>query len=145
MKGADSLYTVTRNCINCGKEFETQLKEIRRGKGKYCSLRCAGHAGGKAFHAKYDIRGMNNPNYKDGNWQSRKYQYKLNYRRRHPEAAKAHDIVRNAVRHGRLIKQPCHICGSTINVHAHHEDYSKPLDVIWLCDKCHRIRHGATG
>lgn len=144
MKGVDSLYTVTRNCINCGKEFETQLKEIRRGKGKYCSLRCAGHAGGKAFHAKYDIRGMNNPNYKDGNWQSRKYQYKLNYRRRYPEAAKAHDIVRNAVRHGRLIKQPCHICGSTINVHAHHEDYSKPLDVIWLCDTCHRIRHGAT-
>lgn len=138
------MLTVTRKCLTCGKEFGVPLKEIRRGKGKYCSLQCAGRAGGIAFHAKYDQRGLNNPNYKDGNWQSRKYQYKLNYRKRHPDAAKAHDVARNAMRYGRLIKQSCQICGKSKNIHAHHEDYSKPLEVIWLCDRCHRIMHGAT-
>ena len=25
--------------------------------------------------------------------------------------------------------------------HAHHEDYSKPYDVVWLCPPCHRNLH----
>ncbi len=27
-------------------------------------------------------------------------------------------------------------------VHAHHHDYSKPLDVEWLCKDCHWQQHG---
>ena len=48
---------------------------------------------------------------------------------------KARQAVTNAVRDRRLIKQPCP-CGET-KVQGHHEDYSKPLDVEWLCTKCH--------
>lgn len=39
-----------------------------------------------------------------------------------------------------LIPQPCEVCGSEI-VDAHHDDYSKPLDVRWLCPLHHRRLH----
>jgi ribosomal protein S27AE len=51
-------------------------------------------------------------------------------------------LVGNAVRNGRLTKEPCLFCGEE-KVHAHHRDYSKPLDVIWLCPKCHNRLHAA--
>ncbi|KKL87413.1 hypothetical protein LCGC14_1934930 [marine sediment metagenome] len=66
---------------------------------------------------------------------------KSNKRRRakHPEKSKAHSAVQHALRTGRLTKEPC-FCGET-EVEGHHEDYNKPLDVIWLCRKCHLYKH----
>ena len=61
-------------------------------------------------------------------------------RARHPEWVKAHRAVRNALRNGTLHKKPCEICGASF-VHAHHPDYSKPLEVIWLCPLHHRQVH----
>ena len=62
-----------------------------------------------------------------------------------PEARAAHVILGNAVRDGR-IKKPsqCSRCGKverSRKIHAHHEDYAKPLDVIWLCSQCHADTH----
>lgn len=42
-------------------------------------------------------------------------------------------------RRGKLVPQPCEICGSEQNIEKHHEDYSKPLEVQWLCRPCHLI------
>lgn len=53
---------------------------------------------------------------------------------------KAHNAVFTAVRSGRLTRQPCLRCGEEKTV-AHHEDYSRPLDVMWLCQPCHVKRH----
>jgi hypothetical protein len=53
----------------------------------------------------------------------------------------AHKAVEGAIRRGHMTKAPCERCGHAINVHAHHEDYGKPLDVVWLCPPCHRQRH----
>jgi hypothetical protein len=53
-----------------------------------------------------------------------------------PEDAK----VAKAVAAGTLIPQPCVHCGAR-RAHAHHEDYSRPLDVIWLCARCHAAHH----
>ena len=53
---------------------------------------------------------------------------------------KAHNMVRNAVKTGKLVRQPCCRCGNPKTV-AHHEDYDKPLDVMWLCQVCHTQRH----
>jgi ribosomal protein S27AE len=62
-------------------------------------------------------------------------------RRDHPEKYKARSKVGNALRDGKLIKLPCEGCGETEKVQAHHDDYSKPLDVRWVCTKCHSKTH----
>jgi len=62
------------------------------------------------------------------------------YRGRNPEKYKAHGLVSTALSRGKLKKKPCELCGSS-NVEAHHNDYSKPLEVRWLCPKHHAIIH----
>ena len=71
---------------------------------------------------------------------ARARQVTIRWRTEHPDAYKAHVAVGNAVRDGKLKKKPCAICG-TDKVHAHHQDYAKPLDVKWLCAKCHHRVH----
>jgi len=51
---------------------------------------------------------------------------------------KARAMVGQAIRAGRLFSQSCQTCGAE-KTQAHHKDYSKPLLVVWLCGKCHRI------
>jgi hypothetical protein len=63
------------------------------------------------------------------------------WRIRNPLKHAAHRSVAAALRNGKLIKQPCQICGSLI-VQAHHEDYAKPLKVVWLC-KPHHVKADA--
>lgn len=63
------------------------------------------------------------------------------YREKFPERRKARVIVGHAIRDGKLTKQPCEGCGTAKRVHAHHEDYNKPLEVRWLCAKCHGLEH----
>jgi len=53
----------------------------------------------------------------------------------------AHNAVARAIKSGLLTRLPCQMCGTTNNVHAHHDDYSLPLDVMWLCPIHHRARH----
>jgi len=60
--------------------------------------------------------------------------------KRYPEKYKAHYIVSYEIQKGSLKKQPCEVCGEII-VQAHHDDYSKPLEVRWLCPKHHRMLH----
>lgn len=57
--------------------------------------------------------------------------------KRNPEKKRAHNQVYRALRDGRLHREPCEVCGSTEKVQAHHDDYSKPLDVRWLCSRHH--------
>ena len=48
----------------------------------------------------------------------------------------------NAVRDGKVEKSThCYYCGSTDKIQGHHFDYSRPLDVTWLCLSCHRKTH----
>ncbi len=60
---------------------------------------------------------------------------------RDPEKMKVRTMVRAAIRRGEL-KRPSHCerCNRPAR-EAHHEDYSKPLDVIWLCFRCHGLVH----
>jgi hypothetical protein len=64
------------------------------------------------------------------------------YNRRHAGEIKlaARWAVHNAVKRGSLKRQPCIVCSSG-EAEAHHSDYSKPLDVDWLCRKHHALWH----
>jgi len=75
---------------------------------------------------------------KRGNRQTKEDRAK--YKNAWPEKYKAHCAVNNAVRDGRLKKEPCEKCGRT-DVHGHHDDYNKPLSVRWLCPPCHSKQH----
>lgn len=55
---------------------------------------------------------------------------------------KARTLTGQAIKRGHLIKQPCQQCGA-FDVQAHHHDYSKPLDIVWLCKPCHLAEHTA--
>ena len=54
---------------------------------------------------------------------------------------RAHSKVARAVRNGDIIPKPCEVCGETEGIHAHHDDYTKALEVRWLCVKHHRQHH----
>jgi len=62
------------------------------------------------------------------------------WRREDSRRTAAHSAVGRAIRTGDLVRQPCVRCGEAKSL-AHHEDYDKPLDVMWLCQPCHKQRH----
>lgn len=87
----------------------------------------------REYYSRYDQERYKRPERRQAS-----QRYLTLYRQRNPEKYIAHNAVNNALRDGRLIKQPCTYCGSTVRVEGHHSDYSKPLDVTWVCFKCHR-------
>ena len=105
---------MARACRKCRTMFDPTLRQIRR--GDYLCRTCS----------RTDKR----------EW-ARAQKKK---RTRKPEVRRAHTAVWNELRQRRIKKQPCAVCGAA-RVDSHHEDYSKPLEIIWLCRAHHQQRH----
>ena len=58
------------------------------------------------------------------------------WRLKNKEKRSAHNAVFVRLKNGTLKKKNCEVCGEK-KVDAHHEDYSKLLDIVWLCKKHH--------
>ena len=56
-----------------------------------------------------------------------------------PERRAARSATFHALKIGKLTELPCIICGN--KAEAHHPDYSRPLDVVWLCKPHHKETH----
>lgn len=69
---------------------------------------------------------------------------KRNWIERNQEKRAAHILLNNALRSGRIERKPCEVCESP-DTEAHHDDYTKPLDVRWLCDEHHKQHHHQEG
>jgi len=74
------------------------------------------------------------------NNKKRFYEYKDNYKKANMDKIIAQKEARKAIAKKELIRKPCEICGNT-KTDAHHDDYSKPLEVRWLCRAHHKEWH----
>lgn len=64
------------------------------------------------------------------------------YHQKYPERGKAQYLLKRAILKEEIKREPCIVCESP-KVHGHHEDYSKPLEVIWLCSIHHKAIHNS--
>jgi hypothetical protein len=152
-------------CENCQRVFFQPPSQVRRGRGRFCSRKCMNAKrsdnayfsfqlklaalehilhrivltratavqGEKAkslltaeFHVRSQISKL-----------KRKSPYLYNRCNRYRKLKLASRTVAWAIRRRELTKKPCEICGKP-RTQAHHEDYSKLLEVRWLCRKHHR-------
>jgi len=79
----------------------------------------------------------NDPIAKKKNNEQRNEWSKQNRHKRNANQKLSRSVLKGIV----IRKFVCEKCPSDIKVEAHHEDYLKPLDVVWLCSKCHHLRH----
>lgn len=141
-------------CAVCNKEHSLESFYIRRDTGKHYSkckecfnsinsIRNSTEAG----KVKIRARRANARNLEVN--RSRERRSSKAYRERYPEKEKAKRKVRDAIGKGVLIRpDTCSVCLKESNrqdgvtsIQAHHDDYSKPLDVRWLCPICHAKEH----
>jgi len=79
---------------------------------------------------------------KKGKMSKRKYDEE--YNSKYKERIKARHKFKYAICKKKLIRPNiCDICKKTCKPYGHHEDYSKPLEVIWMCPKCHFYYHNS--
>lgn len=67
------------------------------------------------------------------------------WRNKNQDKIAAHKLLNSTIKTGEIVRPKCcEECGNKCRPHGHHEDYSKPLDVLWLCRACHMKKHDAT-
>lgn len=85
--------------------------------------------------------GSKNHNWKGGISKNH-YHYKKIQLKRCPNKYRAGNLLRYAVKNGKIKKpKQCERCSKKTKLEGHHEDYDYPLKVIWLCRKCHILEH----
>lgn len=62
------------------------------------------------------------------------------WRLKNKEKIKAHSTLTYALKKGKIIREPCEVCNEEKS-HAHHTNYSEPLNVKWLCSIHHKLEH----
>lgn len=77
---------------------------------------------------------------REGTAQKPMNSHQKEWRAKNPLKRAAHLLLASAIDRGSIQRKPCIECGET-KAQAHHEDYTKPLDVIWLCPKHHSAHH----
>lgn len=142
-----------KRCNTCEKELSSESFYPRSAKCKECA-KAAARANRLAkleYYREYDrLRGRTEDRKKKVRERQKDGVGKENHLAATREWAKSNKLKRqcqwavyNAVRDGRLMKQPCFVCGNE-DVEAHHPyyDLEHPLDVVWLCvdhhKECHR-------
>lgn len=107
-------------CNPCRKRYERELRDKKPGK--------------RVAYSR-DYRAM----HKDMSAKSSRA-----WREKNPEKRAAHIVVTTAIASGRLKRAQCMICGHK-EAHGHHDNYDRPLDVVWLCRPHHSERHRSIG
>lgn len=146
-----------KTCFKCGEEKSLLLfykhPRMKDGRLNKC-IACAKSDVAKRYWEKHDeIRAYEKTRANLPNRVKARKEYSLTeagkaahsracarYAQRHPVKRAAQIKASNAIRDGRLKREPCEVCGSA-KAQAHHDDYNKPLDVRWLCTTHHAEWH----
>jgi hypothetical protein len=107
-----------RNCLHCGREFRPErIHRTTKNAGLYCCRKCAGHA------PRRPAPFATPPATK-------------------AERIRANGLVNMRVRRGAMERPDrCQQCGKVGRVDGHHDSYTAPGEVMWLCRSHHMLRH----
>lgn len=135
-----------KSCFKCGRVKRIEMfykhrdtKDGYLGKCKECvkTYTHENYAKRRKQYSDYDKKRNQNPKRK-----ASVYRACRRAQEERPERHKARMAAGYAVRSGKMVKQSCFYCDDP-KTQMHHDDYSKPLDVRWVCLKCHKEReHG---
>lgn len=137
--------TALKHCPRCdqSKPLTDYPKNKRTKDGLACYCRvCHNHYTLTDYYRRHESALAARKAYKKRNRdkvRAANRRYNQTVRKLYPEREAARSAVSNAIRDGRLIPQPCRVCGK--KAEAHHPDYSKPLEIDWLCLQHHKDEH----
>lgn len=133
-------------CNKCNQSFPLELfsknKAARDGLSNSCK-ECVKKNGRKWYLLNRERNHERTKRWWGNNRERRLSEYKISaakYRKENPIKRAAHIRVSNALALAKLEKKPCQYCGNEKSA-AHHCDYSKPLEVVWMCQKHHMAWH----
>jgi hypothetical protein len=128
---------MSKTCFKCGelKPLEQfyrhpQMADGHLNKCKVCTRKDVrlNRRAKRVYYNEYDVQ---------------RYRKQHRWPDRDPQKARATAMVNIRVQRGTMIRpKRCSQCGrSDLAIEAHHDDYSKPLTVRWLCTSCHDNHH----
>ena len=140
-----------KRCTKCGQEkpeaeFYRHHKGISNSLRPSCKVCCIGQSVAYTSEHREKLVAKNKAKNKvwsrteKGRKSTRTSRHKYHADSRRAHEIKAQKAVGRALKTGRMVRLPCVICGDSKS-QGHHEDYDKPLEVVWLCQKHHKARH----
>jgi len=135
---------MNRICRECGYEFDISLfPQAKNRLGKIYHRRLCKYCFYKKYQRKNTIYAEQQKNNDLERFRESEKERGKRWREKHKKEHHAHLLLNRAIKAGEIIKpEKCSKCGREgIKINGHHDDYNKPYNVIWLCDKCHAERH----
>jgi hypothetical protein len=136
-----------KTCTRCGetKPVEAFHRNRRRKDGRQTCCKDCNNAQARAWERANRRRAAANRRKWDRDNPDRVLAMHRRRRKRNPQKAYARSLLNIAVAKGEINKpdhcQSCEKATPPGDLHGHHEDYSKPLEIEWLCRDCHASRH----
>lgn len=137
LKTPDQFYKNDKSCKECRKE------KVR----KYRALNIEKVREYDRARGQTEARKQKNKEYQSymksqepDRWRKMRYKTTQKNKRNNHDKYIANSRLSYAVRSGKIKRGPCSVCGAH-KIEGHHPDYTKPLEVIWLCDYHHKEEH----
>ena len=133
-----------KTCSTCGRELP--LSEFNKNRNNKDGLQdkcraCFSEYNKKRYASDPERHKANARKYREENLEN-VFATRMKMVEKNPNHKNANEAVVLALKLGHISNPGvCYGCGATSDerrIEAHHHDYSKPLDVVWLCTPCHR-------